>query len=119
MEPSSVWARRKSGGGAVSPQDGSDWDHALSGEKLAEMLKFFTVGSDQGGAEFWLAGGSYPSLYLHRGTALYGGFDGTEAQRGQRDPSRSPVSIDHVWIVNYTIIPDDFGPMIVGHPDGS
>src|SRR4051794_9010709 len=77
------------GGGIQDPKNGSDWDHAISASELAQRLGWTAVVPDPGSAEFWLKAGSYPELHLHKGTALYGGFDGTEKTREARDPSKN------------------------------
>ena len=65
------------------------------------------------GDEIWVAAGTYTptatadrtiSFAMKNGVAIYGGFDGTETTRGERDPS-----------VNVTILSGDIGtPRLFG-----
>jgi predicted outer membrane repeat protein len=67
--------------------DGSSWALALA--TLQEGIDV-AAGAD---CEVWVAAGTYAPVELGTGIALYGGFDGTEASRDERD-----------WIANVTIV---------------
>ncbi|NJC28040.1 choice-of-anchor Q domain-containing protein [Neolewinella antarctica] len=73
--------------------DGSSWDKAYT--TLHEALENYDAGD-----EIWVAAGTYlpeiPSsypdstrriFYLHQNASIYGGFNGTETTRDQRDPA--------------------------------
>jgi hypothetical protein len=82
-------------------RDGSSWTTAYT--DLQEALADAYLGA----GEVWVAGGTYKpsstadrraSFRLKAGLALYGGFDGTETERDQRD-----------WIENETILSGEIG----------
>jgi len=81
------------GGDCSSWEEGCDLQTALA--------------SAEAGAEIWVAGGTYyptesagrsVSFELKNSVAIYGGFAGTETERGQRD-----------WVANPTILSGDIG----------
>ncbi len=87
-------------GNAAGPWDGKSW--ATAYKTVREGLK-----AVQPGAEIWVAKGTYmptegtdrtASFRLKPGVALYGGFDGTETRRDQRN-----------WGKNRTILSGDIG----------
>ncbi|MAX80893.1 MAG: hypothetical protein CL843_12065 [Crocinitomicaceae bacterium] len=86
---------------ATGSNDGSSWANAYTSPKTA--LDSNTVI----GAELWIAEGTYTPLgindwfTLRLGEKLYGGFDGTETSRDQRDPEA------HVTILSGDINGDD------------
>lgn len=86
---------------ATGNNDGSSWANAYTSPKIA--LDSNTVI----GAEVWIAEGTYtpPGIndyfILRLGEKLYGGFDGTETTRDQRDPEA------HVTILSGDIDGDD------------
>jgi hypothetical protein len=100
-----IWAAAANAGGVIyvdagAPPggDGSSWAAAFS--DLQDALAAASVGN-----EIWVAQGTYlptpdqdreVSFVLRNGLALYGGFDGTEAARDQRD-----------WIANPTVLSGD------------
>ena len=93
-------------GGGADPalNDGSKWEKALSAAQLAAMLDDHLIdGPDGAGQEFWLMAGVYPTLLLHKGTQIYGGFAGTESARGQRDPEKNQTIIPKVIFGQYWV----------------
>ena len=92
---------------ATGENNGASWADAYA--DLLTALLF-------GGGEIWVAAGSYAptadtdrtkSFVLKNGLALYGGFNGTESGREQRDPA-----------VNRTILTGDIGGDDVKDADG-
>jgi predicted outer membrane repeat protein len=82
----------------TSPSDGKSWASAFS--TLQDAL--FAARS---GSEIWVAAGVYTpgsergsSFVMRKGVAIYGGFNGAETSRGQRD-----------WEHNVTILSGDIG----------
>lgn len=68
-----------------TPIDGSSWDRAF------RTIQAGVYASN----EVWVAAGNYSErLTLSSGLALYGGFNGTEATRGERNPLANPTIID-------------------------
>jgi hypothetical protein len=76
---------------ATGPRDGSSWERALDEDGFVAKL------AEEGltDAEFWVAKGFYrptggadrgSSFVLRKMVALYGGFEGNEEEREQRDP---------------------------------
>lgn len=73
-------------------RDGKSWATAFT--SVQDALA-------SGAAEIWVARGTYTSgtdrsstFQLGKGGALYGGFAGSETQRGQRDWQRNPTILD-------------------------
>jgi hypothetical protein len=67
--------------------DGASWATAFTTVRTA-------LDAAQAGDEVWVAGGGYSErLALPSAVALYGGFAGTEAARGQRNPSANTTSV--------------------------
>lgn len=81
--------------------DGLSWAHAKRGFHAAAL----TVAK---GGELWLAAGEYLGFGrpLPAGVSVYGGFAGTESERGQRDPTR-----------NIAVIRPDRGAGLAPGPD--
>jgi parallel beta-helix repeat protein len=86
--------------GVAASGDGRTWAAAF--KTLQEALDVATTGE-----EIWVAAGTYypttgtargETFQLLDGVAIYGGFDGTETLRGQRD-----------WEVNVTTLSGDIG----------
>ncbi len=78
--------------GGEKGQDGSSWERALDEDGFVAKL------AEEGltDAEFWIAKGFYlptgesepdKSFVLRKGISLYGGFEGDEDERWQRDPA--------------------------------
>ncbi len=76
----------------TGPRDGSSWERALDEDGFATKLAEAGVTD----AEFWIAKGVYlptsesepdKSFVLRKGISLYGGFEGGEEERWQRDPA--------------------------------
>ena len=76
----------------TGPRDGSSWERALDEDGFVAKL------AEEGltDAEFWVAKGVYlptggedpdSSFVLRKGISLYGGFEGDEDERWQRDPA--------------------------------
>lgn len=78
---------------ATGNNDGSSWENAFT--ELATALDNYSEGD-----EIWVAEGTYlpqqPSawtddprqmFYIYQDVTLYGGFDGTETMRSERDPA--------------------------------
>ncbi|MEM7797805.1 MAG: choice-of-anchor Q domain-containing protein [Chloroflexota bacterium] len=87
---------------AAGSDDGSTWTHAL--RDLQEGLLLATLCSPDV-TEIWVAEGIYTpgdtvsdTFQLLDGVAVYGGFDGTETARSQRD-----------WNANATVLSGDIG----------
>lgn len=86
-------------GAATGANNGSSWGDAY--RELRDALPAASVG-----AEIWVAQGTYTpspsdataSFHLRSGVSVYGGFQGTESTRGQRD-----------WEHNPTILSGDIG----------
>lgn len=89
--------------GAPDPtmQDGSSWENALSAAKLKERLSGVSRGGSAG--EYWLAAGAYPALFPQLGVEIYGGFNGTEKQRSERDPSTNQTTIFGISFAAYEV----------------
>ncbi len=80
---------------ATGAGDGTSWNDAFA--DLQDALA-----AAEAGDEIWVADGTYlpaesgvvdrdASFILVSGTALFGGFDGTEAQLNERDPEANPT----------------------------
>ena len=72
--------------------DGQSWSTAF--HSLHDALE---VARDNTPHELWVARGTYSHtthFTLRFGDAIYGGFDGTETQRDQRDPAQNPTILD-------------------------
>src|ERR1044072_8249072 len=74
---------------AAGANNGTSWANAFT--DLQSALAIATPSN-----EIWVAAGTYKptatadrtiSFAMKNGVGIYGGFDGTEAQRGQRDPA--------------------------------
>jgi len=85
---------------ATGKNNGTSWDDAYTDLQSA-------LASDTSGEEIWVAEGTYKptsgsdrsvSFELDSGEKVYGGFDGTETSREQRD-----------WVANETILSGDIG----------
>ena len=92
---------------ATGENNGASWTDAYADLRTALLF---------GGGEIWVAAGSYAptedtdrtkSFVLKNGVELYGGFNGTESGREQRDPA-----------VNRTILTGDIGGDDVKDADG-
>jgi len=84
--------------------DGSDANDGLSWPAAKQTVQ---AGLDacNPGDEVWVAAGTHvqPTINMPGGVALYGGFDGTETEREQRD-----------WRVNVAVLDADYtGPVVV------
>ena len=111
------------GGQPIADQnDGSSWEKALSARQLAlRLTRSVNAGEPNGEEEYWVAAGTYFELWLHKGTKIYGGFDGTELFRGERDPANNVTSIPGVHFEGYTVtIAVDGSPdtIVPEWPDG-
>ena len=89
---------------ADGDDDGTSWEDAFN-----DLI--FALDAAESGDEIWVAAGTYspananaefgiwpPRFLLPAGVALYGGFDGSEDEREQRD-----------WLANPTILTGDIG----------
>jgi hypothetical protein len=77
--------------------DGSSWS-------LAKLTIGAAVAAAAGGDEVWVAQGTYfEHLLIPAGMGLYGGFAGSEEQRGQRDWNTNVTVIDGSHPVNGTM----------------
>jgi len=100
-------------GSATPGGDGESWAGAMTDLQHAICQAIRSRGDVQ---EIWVKAGTYyPDLgsglqqmayYLRDDLALYGGFDGTETMRDQRDPTANP-----------TILSGDIGAAIDGSDD--
>ncbi len=73
--------------GIDSSGDGTSWE-------LAYGYISSVLGKAVPGSEIWVSGGNYEEAFsMKEGVAIYGGFNGTETEREQRD-----------WNVNKTVI---------------
>ncbi len=79
---------------AVGDNNGTSWANAYTDIQTA-------IGAASEEDEIWVAAGTYTStrdnvikIKSKHGVALYGGFDGTENQRNERDPAVNTTTID-------------------------
>ncbi len=75
-------------------EDGLSWDTAFT-----TIQQGVDAASNALGGEVWVAAGGYssptsPVVRLRSNVELYGGFNGTETDRSQRDPGSNTVVID-------------------------
>ena len=98
--------RVRAGASSDSSTDGSSWDKAFP--EIWHALEYINLniggGSAENPIEIWVTSGTYRpdiivngdyrygTLALKSWTGLYGGFDGTESSRDQRDPA-NPLTI--------------------------
>jgi PKD repeat protein len=94
---------------ASGTNTGANWDDAYT-----ELNSALT--SAEPGSEIWVAEGSYKpgaaradTFQLRSNIALYGGFDGTETSREQRDHKV------HATILNGDLLGDDYSRFVNGH----
>lgn len=84
---------------------GNDWDHTYHTVTAG-------LAAASAGDEVWVAGdAAHPyveRITLKAGTGLYGGFAGTETERGQRD-----------WRTNVTVLDANWGGRVVTSPSGA
>jgi hypothetical protein len=79
---------------AAGSNDGSSWANAYTSLQAA-------LGAAGSGDEIWVVAGTYKpaasdrtvSFALKNGVGVYGGFDGTETQRSERDPAANPTTL--------------------------
>ena len=92
---------------AGDPGDGLSWASAFN--SIPEGLRGAISGD-----ELWVAAGTYRGpIQIPDGVALFGGFDGTEIGRTQRDWSRNKSVIDWVeWEVGLEFYNERFGPTV-------
>lgn len=73
---------------AGGAEDGSSWGDAYTTIQDA-------IDNASNGDEIWVASANYgESITMASGIALYGGFDGAETQRSERDPDTNVTSIN-------------------------
>ena len=75
--------------GGSGLKTGYDWDNAL--DLTPEAMKL-----GKNGDEFWVKGGIYQTNIDCNNRAVYGGFNGTETERDQRDWEKNPTIIQGV-----------------------
>ena len=93
--------------GATAPGNGGSWGTAFPSLQTALATTQNALPAVKGSYEIWVAGGTYTpttgtdrsaSFNLVNGVGVYGGFDGTESARSQRD-----------WVTNLTTLSGDIG----------
>jgi len=104
-------------GGGSEGKDGTSWAKAMDVAEFRQALKDEKIG------EYWLAAGEYKptdgtddnprtkSFNLKNDIALYGGFDGTENKRSQRDYVKNKTTLSGA-------ISDDLGSYHVVYANG-
>jgi predicted outer membrane repeat protein len=99
-------------------QDGSTWDNAWSSAKLAAQFSGTTRGGT--GGEYWLATGVYPFMRPHHDVKIYGGFNGTEKKREERDPSTNQTTLMGISFAAYQLVDENNELLEWKHPgDGN
>lgn len=98
-----VYVRANAGVGG----DGSSWEKACS--TIQSALEF-----SRGGEEIWVAAGTYPGYVTMEPTvSLYGGFQGGETSRNERDWTANTTIIDASG-ANHTAVLDANDAMLDG-----
>lgn len=102
---------------ADDPEIGKNWDTAY--KQLSDALQDPQIGAPDAGSggilpvEIWVAKGTYTpnqpgdpnvSFELRSGVAIYGGFNGSESRRNERDPRT------HKTILSGDVLDDDGEP---------
>ncbi len=100
--PAGVWYVRAGGTG-----DGTSWATAFGHPQDA-------VDAASAGEEVWIAEGTYVRqgsdtilLTMKDGVSIYGGFAGTETNRGQRDPATHVTTLDGEMLVYHVVVGAD------------